>query len=176
MQCTTIKGDHPQCLICASTVSTSSSPSPPHSPLDSNTPSVPSHLTPPFSPCAGLKASPDPRAASQPKELAPSPSLSSGAVVYAGELYSSITHLPHIELELPTMSGGSPCALGAHGEDLAVYRPVAARCRSCHGGSWSVHHQLLGKPCALQSTVRALCPGQLRWLVGHASKPPIRVG
>jgi hypothetical protein len=81
-------------------------------PLDSDTPSVPSHLTLPFSPCAGLRASPEPGAASQPKESAPSPSLSFGAVVHTGELRSSSAHLPHRELLLPTMLGRFVMRLG----------------------------------------------------------------
>jgi hypothetical protein len=102
-QCTAIKGGHHRCLVRASTVSASGKPSPLHSPLDSDTPSVPSHLTPPFSPCAGLRASPEPRAASQPKGLALSPSLSSSVIVHTGELCSSVARLPHRELELPTV-------------------------------------------------------------------------
>jgi hypothetical protein len=118
MQCTVIKGGHPRCLVCTSTVSASGKPSPLHSPLDSDTPSVPSHLTPPF----------------------------------------------------------SPCALGAHGEDLAVDRPVAARCRSRYGGSRCTYHRLSSEPRVLQSIMRALCPGLLHWLVARASRLPIHVG
>jgi hypothetical protein len=64
------------------------------SPLFFTTSSVPSHLTPPLSPYAGPRASPEPRASPQPEGPAPSPSLSSGAVDYTGEFCPSVTRLP----------------------------------------------------------------------------------
>jgi hypothetical protein len=81
-------------------------------PLFSTTPSVPSQLTLPPSPCAGPRASPEPRAAPWPKGPAPSPSLSSGTVDRAGELCSSVAHLCHHELEIPTVSGGFAVCFG----------------------------------------------------------------
>jgi hypothetical protein len=71
---------------------------------------------------------------------------------------------------------GSPCALGAHGEDLAVDRLVAARYRSRRGGSRCTHRWLLAEPRMLQNVTRALCPGLLHWLVGHTSRSPICAG
>jgi hypothetical protein len=83
----------------------SGKPSPSRSPLFSTTPSVPSHLTPPLFPCAGPGASPELRVAPRPKELTPSPSLSSNAINRVGELRISVACPPHCELVLSTVSG-----------------------------------------------------------------------
>jgi hypothetical protein len=66
--------------------------------------------------------------------------------------------------------------MGTHGEDLAVDHPVATCCRSRRGGSQCAHRRLSGEPRALQSAAWALRLGQLRWLVGCASRPSIHAG
>jgi hypothetical protein len=63
---------------------------------------------------------------------------------------------------------GSPCALGAHGEDLAVVRVVAAHHRPRHGCRFACachRHRAL---CVLQSAERALRPGRHHCHVGRA--------
>jgi hypothetical protein len=72
---------------------------------------------------------------------------------------------------------GSSCALGAHGEDLAVAHAVAAPSRLRNGGARCVHCRLLRKPRALPRALQsaeALCPGWPCWLVGRTSRPPAR--
>jgi hypothetical protein len=71
----------------------------------STTSSVPSHLTPPLSPCVGPRALPEPKAAPQPKGLAPSPPLSSGAIDCAGEVRLSVVCPPRYNSAPGTMSG-----------------------------------------------------------------------
>jgi hypothetical protein len=69
------------------------------------TPSVPSHLTSPLSPCAGPRALPKLGVAPRPEEMTPSLLLSSGTIYHAGELHISVAHPPHCELVLSTISG-----------------------------------------------------------------------
>jgi hypothetical protein len=104
-QCTVIKGGHPLHLVLTSTVSASGKPSLQLSPLFFATSPMPSHLTPPLSPYAGPRASPEPRAAPRPKGPAPSPPLSFGAIDRTGELRLSIVHPPRFDSEPGTMSG-----------------------------------------------------------------------
>jgi hypothetical protein len=96
-------------------------PPPPRLASVSATQTVPSHLTPPPTPCTGTPASLSFGAASQNKKVTPSPQLSSGAVVYAGELHISVAHLPHYELVLPTILGKCAVNWGS------------LRCTSCQG-------------------------------------------
>jgi hypothetical protein len=104
----------PSCCISSvpAPLSTSGKPSAPCSPLFSATSLVPSHLTPPLSPCAGPGASPEIGFAPRPKEPTPSPSLSYDAVDRAGELHNSVAHPPHCELVLSTVSGRCAMVLG----------------------------------------------------------------
>jgi hypothetical protein len=97
-------------LVRTRAVSASGKPSPPHPPLFSAAPSVPSHLTPPLSSYTGPRVSPEPRAAPQPEGLAPSPPSSIGAVDRAGEICPSVARLPRCELGLLTVSG--ECGVG----------------------------------------------------------------
>jgi hypothetical protein len=97
-------------LVRTSAVSTSGKPSPPHPPMFSTASSVPSRLTPPLSPYAGPRASPEPRATPQPEGLAPSLLLSSGTVDRVGEFRPSVSRLPRFELGLSTVSG--ECTMG----------------------------------------------------------------
>jgi hypothetical protein len=79
--------------------------SPPCLPLFSATPSVPSHLTPPLSPCVGPGPLLDLRAAPRLEGSTPSPPLSCGDVDRAGELRISIVRPPRCDLVPWTMSG-----------------------------------------------------------------------
>jgi hypothetical protein len=84
------------------------------SPLFFATSSVPSHLTPPLSPCACPGASPELGVAPRPEEPTPSPPLSSGVVDRAGELHISVARPPHCELVLSTVSGRCVVVHGRH--------------------------------------------------------------
>jgi hypothetical protein len=100
-------------------------------------------ISPHLSPCAGPGAPQGPRAAPKPAQVTSSPPLSSGTVDRAP--VSSAPPLPAF-LALSWSSrpcqAGSSCAFGAHGEDLAVARAVAARCRARHGRAWWAHRRL----------------------------------
>jgi hypothetical protein len=129
-QCMAIKGGHPLRLIRTSAVSASGKLSPPHSPLFSATSSVPSHLTPPLSPYAGPRASPEPRAAPQPKEPAPSPPLSSSTIDRADELRLSVVRPPRFDSVPGTMSGRCTevhgCFLWTSSHRSSSHRPSLA--------------------------------------------------
>jgi hypothetical protein len=109
-QCAAIREDPPVHLSLPPPLPPSDKPSPPHPPLFSAAPSVPSHLTPPLSLYAGPRAVLEPRAAPQPEGRAPPPPLSSGAVDRAGEFCPSVARLPHFELGLSTVPG--KCTVG----------------------------------------------------------------
>jgi hypothetical protein len=66
--------------------------------------SVPNHLTPPFSLCAGSRTSPEPRATPRLEGPAPSPPLSSDAINRAGELCLSVIRPPRFDSLLGTVS------------------------------------------------------------------------
>jgi hypothetical protein len=105
-QCMAIKGGpHVASRPHQRPLSASGNPSPSRSPLFSVTPSVPSHLTPPLSPCAGPGALPELGVAPRTEGPTPSPPLSSDAVDSAGELRISVARPPHYELVLSTVSG-----------------------------------------------------------------------
>jgi hypothetical protein len=108
-------------------LSTSDKPSPLCSPLFSTTPSVPSHLTPLLSPCAGLGALPDLRAAPQPEGLVSSLPFCSGAVDHARELRFSTVCPPHCDLVPWTMSGsyveGHGCTMWTPSHGPSSHRP-----------------------------------------------------
>jgi hypothetical protein len=110
-------------------------------PLFSATSSVPSHLTPPLSPYAGPRASPEPRAAPQPEGPTPSPPLSSGAVDRAGEFRPSVARLPRCELGLSIVSGEYTVGWGS------------LRCTSCRGLA-------AGEPCHGTRSERAASCGR----------------
>jgi hypothetical protein len=65
---------------------------------------------------------------------------------------------------------GSPCALGAHGEHLAVVRAVAAHRRPRRGGRSTCACRHRHALCALQSAERALRPGQPHCHVGRTPR------
>jgi hypothetical protein len=105
MQCTTIKRGHTLHLVYTSAVSAFGKPSLPRSPLFSTTSSVLSHLTPPRSPYAGPRASPELRVAPRPEGPAPSLSLSSSTVDCNGELRLSVVRPPRFDSPLGIVSG-----------------------------------------------------------------------
>jgi hypothetical protein len=99
-------------------------------------------------PCIGPRASPDFAAAPRPEGLAPSPSLSSGAVNRVGELYISVVHPPHHDLVPWTMLGR--CTAG-HGctpwTPSHSWSSLAAPChalRTVWTLTWSVHGPRFG--------------------------------
>jgi hypothetical protein len=65
---------------------------------------------------------------------------------------------------------GSLCALGAHGEDLAVVHVVAAHHRPRRGGRYACTCRRRRALCALQSAKRVLRPGRPHCLVGRAPR------
>jgi hypothetical protein len=109
--------------------------------------SVSSHLTPPLSPCAGPRASTEPRAAPRPEGPAPSPQLTFGVVDHAGELRLFVVHPPRFDSAFGTVSGKCTEVHGCfpwtsfHGPcsrrpSLAVPRRTL---RAVWTSMWSVH-------------------------------------
>jgi hypothetical protein len=91
-------------------------------------------------------------------------------------LVTSTTASPSYSDALPLTFSYRAGAWDSHdtvGEHLPVIRPLGACCRSRHGGALCAHHRVSSEPRALP---RALRPGRRRWLVGHASRPPVRAG
>jgi hypothetical protein len=113
--------------------------------------SVPSHLTPPLSPCAGHRALLEPRAAPRLEGLAPSPPLTFGAINHAGELRLFVVPLlALIQCLGPCQAGAARSMDASHGH-LPVGCPVTGRrwqrhvARQCHALhtvwtlTWYVH-------------------------------------
>jgi hypothetical protein len=132
-------------------LSASGKPSPLRSPLFSTTPSVPSYLTPPLSPCTGPGASPDLAAAPRPEGPAPSPSLSSSTVDRT-ESFASPSSTLHVVIScLGLCQEGALRAMDAPRGHLPTGRPVASRRWQRHAArqhrvlcalwtsTWSVH-------------------------------------
>jgi hypothetical protein len=146
-------------LVRASALVRLRKPSPLRSPLFSTTPPVPSHLTHPLSPCAGLGALPELRVAPRPEEPTLSPLLSSGVVDRVGEFRISITRPPHYELVLSTVSarcavvhGQRPCSPSRRAKAV-----VARTFRAVWATTWAINMHHVGPRWARQHpVVRAL--------------------
>jgi hypothetical protein len=158
------KKGRPLHLVCTSAVFAPGKPSPSCLPLFFATSSVPSHLTPPLSPCVGPIALPEPRATPRPegpspslplsfgaidraKGPAPSPSLSSGAIDRASELRLSVIHPPLFDSTPGTVSGrcaevhGCFSWTSSRGSSSRWLSPAAPRraLRVVWTSMWSVH-------------------------------------
>jgi hypothetical protein len=153
-QCMAIKGGHPLHLVRTSAVSAPGKPSPQRLPLFSATLSVPSHLTPPLSPCVGPRALPEPRVTPRPGGPAPSPPLSSGAIDRVSELHLSVVHPPRFDSAHGTVSGRCAevhgCFPWTSSHRPSYRRPLLAAPRhALHAvwtSTWYVHSLCFG-PC-----------------------------